>query len=161
MSVVINIQGTPIEFPSSGESPNWAPAVIEFARAVEDAIASAVGPFDIAPQVISLPASVNTDLDITNLSFSILAVRAAFISYSLYLVHPTNGTVSEAGSIIASYDSNLPLDGKWVLSRDYVGSDTGAVFSMTDEGQMQITLNLTGYTSGRLSFSAKALEQEV
>jgi hypothetical protein len=37
MSVRITIGSQVIEFPSSGADPNWAPAVIDFAQAVETA----------------------------------------------------------------------------------------------------------------------------
>ena len=152
MSVIITIQGTPIEFPSSGESPNWAPAVIEFAQAVENAILSAVGPYDIAPQVFNLVSDVNTNTDITDLNFPTSAVRAGYINYSVIRIG--SSTVSEAGQITVVYDGS-----DWTLTRDYVG-DADCTFNITTTGQVQITTpTLAGYSSGKVSFSAQTLQQ--
>lgn len=152
MSVVITIKGTPIEFPTTGESPNWAPAVIEFARAVEDAIATAVGPYDIPPQVFNLTINANTDLVIDNLAFPTSVVRAAFIKYAVLRVG--SSTISESGNLFAVYDGSA-----WTLTRDYVG-DAGCSFSIDSTGQVKITTSsLAGYTSGSVSFSAQALSQ--
>lgn len=152
MSVVITIKGTPIEFPSTGESPNWAPAVIEFAQAVENAILSAVGPYDIAPQVFNLVSDVNTNTDITDLNFPTSAVRAGFIKYSVIRVG--GSTVIESGNIMVVYDGS-----SWTLSRDYVG-DANCTFNITSTGQVQITTpTLAGYSSGKVSFSAQTLQQ--
>jgi hypothetical protein len=161
MSVIINIQGTPIEFPSSGESPNWAPAVIEFAQATAQALLSATGPYDISQRVVSLTNNINTDLDIEFLNFPIAAVRAGYIKYSIIRNYESSSLV-EAGNIICVYDSSRPTNQRWTLSRDYVGNDTGSTFKMTDDGQVQITTtSLTGYTSGKISFSAQALQQNL
>jgi hypothetical protein len=159
MSVIITIQGTPIEFPSSGESPNWAPAVIEFAQAVENAILSAVGPYDIAPQVFNLVSASAPDVEITDLNFPISAVRSAYIKYSIYRTTSLE-TVSEVGNIICVYDASKSVNNKWTVSRDYVG-DAKCSFKITDDGQVEITTDpLTGtYVSGKVSFSAQALQQ--
>jgi hypothetical protein len=157
MSVTITIQGTPIEFPSSGESPNWAPAVIEFAQATEQALLSAVGPYDIAPQVFNLISDVNTNLDITDLNFPTSAVRAGYINYSVVrigVVGLVTTTLSEAGQIVVVYDGSA-----WTLTRDYVG-DADCTFKITTAGQVQITTpTLAGYSSGKISFSAQTLQQ--
>lgn len=152
MSVTITIKGTPIDFPSTGESPNWAPAVIEFAQAVEDAISSAVGPYDIPPQVFPLANNTNTGLDITNLSFPTSVVRAAFINYSI--IRSGSSIKSEVGTIFAVYNGSV-----WTLTREYTG-DADCSFDCSPAGQFNITTgSLTGYSSGSISFSAKALTQ--
>jgi hypothetical protein len=135
MSVIITIQGTPIEFPSSGESPNWAPAVIEFAEATGQALLSAVGPYDISPQIFNLNSDVNTNLDITNLNFLTAAVRAGYINYSVIRSTSSSFTVSESGSIIVLYDGTA-----WALTRDYL-SDARCSFNITPTGQLQISTN--------------------
>ncbi len=153
MSVTINIKGTPIEFPSTGESPNWAPAVIEFAQAVEEALVTAVGPYDIGQQVFSLVTDGTTDT-ITDLNFPVTAVRAAFIKYSVFRL-TTLETVYEAGNIMAVFNGS-----SWVVTRDYVG-DAKCTFNIDASGQVSITTTaLTGINySGKVSFSAQALEQ--
>lgn len=159
MSVTIIIQGTPIEFPSSGESPNWAPAVIEFAQATEQALLSAVGPYDIAPRVFNLIDNTNSNLPITDLNFPTAAVRAGYINYSVFRTSDSE-TRSEVGNIICVFDSSKPVDKKWTVTRDYTG-DASCTFKITDEGQVQITtVALSGtYDSGKVSFSAQALQQ--
>jgi hypothetical protein len=157
MSVTITIQGTPIEFPSSGESPNWAPAVIEFAQATEQALLSAVGPYDIAHQVFNLVSDVNTNLDITDLNFPTSAVRAGYIKYAVVRIGTVGlitTTLSEAGNITVVYDGSA-----WTLTRDYVG-DADCTFNITSAGQVQLTTpTLAGYSSGKVSFSAQTLQQ--
>lgn len=163
MSVTINIKGTQIDFPSSGESPNWAPAVIEFAQTVEDAIASAVGQYDIPNKTFTLVNPVDTTpLAITDLSFPTSAVRAAFVKYSVIRITTNTGfppaggvTKTETGNIMVVYDGS-----NWTLGRDYVG-DANCAFDITSSGQIRITTTaLTGtYTSGKVSFSAQALVQ--
>jgi hypothetical protein len=154
MSVTINIKGTPIEFPSTGESPNWAPAVIEFAQAVEEALVTAAGPYDIGQQVYSLITDGTTDV-ITDLNFPSTAVRAAFIKYSVFRTS-TLSTVVETGNILAVFDGS-----DWNLtSRDYVG-DAQCTFNIDASGQVSITTTAIGGInySGKVSFSAQALEQ--
>lgn len=152
MSVTITIKGTPIDFPSSGESPNWSPAVIQFAQAVEEALLSAVGPNDVPPQVFNILAPNQTGVPVTNLSFSTSTVRAAYIKYSIILVG--SSTTTEAGNIIVVYDGT-----DWELTRDYVG-DADCNFDITPIGQVEIDIpNVPGFVSGKLSFSAQALQQ--
>lgn len=157
MSVVVTIQGTPIEFPTTGESPNWAPAVVEFAQATAEALLVAAGPFDLAQRIFDLTSDVNTNTDVTDLNFPTSAVRAGFIKYSV-IRSGVNGlittTLIESGNIVVVYDG-----ASWTLSRDYVG-DANCVFNITPTGQVQIsTTTLTGYNFGRVSFSAQTLQQ--
>lgn len=164
MSVIINVKGTPITFPSTGESPNWAPAVIEFAQATADALLGAVGPYDVPPTVNNIEsANIGTGpFSIPELSFSVSLVRSVVISYSIILnitdiMGVTIGTNSEAGTVISYYDSNN--NPQWTLSRDYVG-ETYSEFSITSSGEVQLTIpSGYNYNSGKISFSAKALEQ--
>lgn len=158
MSVIINVKGTPITFPSTGESPNWAPAVIEFAQATADALLGAVGPYDIPPTVIEITNSNVTagTFNISELSFSVALVRSIVISYSIIL-NKAVGTNSESGNIMAYYDANNSPN--WTLSRDYVG-ETFSDFNITNSGEVQLTIaSGYGYIDGKISFSAKALEQ--
>lgn len=87
MSIQININNTIIDFPSSAQSPNWAPALVEFAQNVEAALNAVGGPYDISPQVISILNDGNehkVQTPSTPLAFSTAAVRSASIRYSLY-----------------------------------------------------------------------------
>lgn len=157
MSVVINIKGTPIVFPSTGESPNWAPAMIEFAEATADAIDTAVSPYDVPATVVNIiQAQIGPTFNISSLSFSTNVVRSVVISYSIIL-NKAVGTNSESGTVYAYYDlSNTPY---WAVSRDYIG-ETYSDIGISNNGDVQLTISTAyGYTSGKISFSAKVLEQ--
>jgi hypothetical protein len=159
MSVVIEIKGTPIEFPSTGESPNWAPAVIQFAQSVEEALLASSISTDIAPQVYDIPADALTEPRvIINLKFDSSLVRAAFINYSLYFDDSgEEGKTSESGTITVTYDGSI-----WHLSREYVRQalDGSIIFDIDSSGQVTLqTPPLVGYTTSRISFSAKTLSQ--
>lgn len=158
MAVTVTIQGTEIEFPTSGESPNWAPAVVEFAQAVEEALDASLGDFDVFPQTFILTQNANTNLNIPNLNFPIEEVRSAFIKYAVYRSTASNSSF-DSGEMVIIYDS---LSSTWYLQRESVGnSDTDIIFNITSAGQIQITttsLSGTGY-SGRIAFSAQALTQ--
>lgn len=158
--LIINSQV--IEFPASAESPNWAPAIIQFAEAVQDALAIAIGTYDVAPQAFTLDSyNSATDVDIPNLSFPIANVRAVFVSYSVFRTTDTN-TAYEAGDMIAVYNPNNPVNQKWALTRgNRTGGDGQLVFKVTDNGQFRFDSSpLTGINhAGKLIFSAKSLEQ--
>lgn len=161
MSVQIVIQGTIIDFPTSDEAPNWADAVVQFAQAVEAAIAVAIGPFDLAPQVLNIDAyNPGTNIDIINLTFSTTQVRAADIFYSVYR-NTTTVTAVEQGIIHIVYDPSAPVNNKWNISQERTG-DASISFNITDVGQVRFTTtSLAGLNhTARLTFSAKALQQE-
>jgi len=158
MSVIITIQGTPIEFPTTGESPNWAPAVIEFAQATGEALNAAVGPSDIAPKIFTLLNDINASfLTIDGLEFSSSIVRAGYITYAVIRTSDTT-TLTEAGNIVVVYDGS-----NWTLTRDYIG-DADCIFGITLDGKVQIkTPNSIGGTydsaASNVSFSARAVLQ--
>lgn len=156
MSVKVIIRGTPIDFPTSGESPDWAPAIVEFAKAVEDAILVSSGPYDIPETDFILTTnSITTPLDIDDLSFSTAAVRAAFVKYTVY--RKLGATIkTETGSLLLNYN-----DTTWEMSRDFVG-DADCSFNVNNNGQLQITTVLipgSGTYEGVVTFSAQALSQ--
>lgn len=159
MSIQINIQGTLIDFPSSGQSPNWAPAIIEFAQAVEQALSSVVGPYDVPPQVIDIQNGVSNS-DILALSFATSVVRSFQIRYSIYRESSVPSELeAEAGGMLAVYDGS-----SWELQRDYVSNKNtspSVTFAISATGQISyssISLTSLGY-SGKLSFAAQALQQ--
>lgn len=158
MSIQINIQGTLIDFPSSGQSPNWAPAIIEFAQAVEQALSGVVGPYDVPPQVIDIQNGVS-GVDVLALSFASSVVRSFQIRYSIYRESSVPSELeAEAGIILAVYDGST-----WSLERDYMGNkpSPSVTFSISGTGQVSYTstsLTSLGY-SGKFSFAAQALLQ--
>ncbi len=161
MSVIIEIQGTPIEFPSTGESPNWAPAVIQFAQSVEGALSLVVNDDDIPSQTLNLTLQdISGPRDVTNLLFSPSRVRSAHIDYSLYFVDGSSVVQTESGTLTLLYNGAT-----WATSREFFGEvvvgGSLTTFTVTSAGQVQIQVNsLASYTQATISFSAKTLPQD-
>jgi hypothetical protein len=164
MSVIIEIQGTPIEFPSTGESPNWAPAVIQFAQSVEGALSLVVNASDVPPQVQFISRDgITAFRTIQNLEFDSGVVRAAYINYSLFFrENPENTGVvtSESGTMTLLYNGTT-----WSLIREFVGEATVnnvlTEFDVNESGQVRIkTGTLVDYSEAKISFSAKTLPQD-
>lgn len=158
--IVINSQV--IEFPDSAASPNWSEALIQFAQAVEGALAISIGTFDVTPQTIDISAfNSASNINITALSFPTTDVRSVFIRYSVFRTTDAE-TAYEAGDMIAMYNPDNPVNEKWALSLgNRTGSGAQIEFSVTDLGQFRFsTTALSGSNhSGQLSFDARALEQ--
>jgi len=157
LAVDITIQGTIISFPESGGSPDWAPAVVEFAQAVEAALQSVAGTYDVPQQSFSLDSfNPGTAVDIPNLAFPITNVRAAFIKYSVYRT-TTLEAVAESGDMIIVYNSNT---GIWALAQERVG-DSSISFSIANNGQLSFSTTVLSGTShtGTLVYEARAMEE--
>lgn len=160
MSVIITISGTPINFPSSGESPNWAPAVIQFAQLVAQALSGLIGPFDVAPQTLDISGNnPGTNVSIPNLAFSTVSVRAAFIRYAVYR-NTTSTTVVEQGNILVAYNPTNPTGNLWEINQDKIG-DAQISFSITDTGQVEFTTSTLAGSNhvGSIFYSAQAMLQ--
>ena len=162
MSVTITIQGTPLEFPTSGTSPDWAPAMVQFAQLVEAALSGVAGSFDVAPQALTIDAyNPGTNIDISSLTFPTSDVRAASIPYAVY--RATDSTaVTEGGEIFIVYNAANPVSNKWSIAQRVSGGDASISFSITDIGQVQFsTTTLSGSNHvGTISFSARSVLQE-
>lgn len=153
----ITVSGTVVNFPDSAASPNWAPAIIQFAQLVATALTLSVGDFDVAPQVYTMVANANTDVSLPNLSFPTAQVRSAFINYSVFRTTDTN-TACEAGSLTTVYNSTTST---WEIIRGPYAGDGQITFSITNGGQVQFsTVALSGSNHvGMISYTAKTLLQ--
>lgn len=165
MSVVITISGTPVQFPSSGQDPNWAPAVIQFAELVATALSGVVGTFDVPPQGQDLSgASFNPTVSpvaISALNFPTSEVRAVFVKYAIYRTASAPTTaVHEAGDLTAVYDPAGTTGSLWEVTRESDGNSL-ATFTVSDTGQFFISLAQIGTInhSAKIVFSAVALLQ--
>lgn len=159
MSIPINIQNTVIQFPSVAQSPDWGQAIIQFAQAVQGALASVAGPFDVPQQVVDISASnPATNVPISALNFPSTEVRSAFIVYAVSRTaqNPVASAV-ETGTAIVLYDST---SGTWSLERDYIG-DGSISFSIDNNGQVYYTTTQIGTINhvGTLTIQAKAVLQ--
>lgn len=157
---IINIQGTVINFPDSAASPQWAEAIDQFAVAVEGALSSVVGAFDVSAQALIIdPYNPGTDIDIVALSFPISSVRSAFIRYAVFR-STTLTQAYESGELLIVYNPNGPINNKWEIAQRLVG-DGKITFSITDAGQVRFsTTALSGSNhSGKLTFVAQSILQ--
>lgn len=160
----IIIKGTSIDFPSSGASPNWAPAIIEAVEALSEAVNAVTATFDVPPQVQNIDANNSSNnVNITNLNFPATDVRAATIYYSVHRQTQNSGPpdgqeVTEAGQLEISYNASRPITQKWELVRSGQ-SDAMIDFNITDTGQIQFSTSpLTGIThTGIISYRAIAI----
>lgn len=167
MAIKLIIQGTPIEFPSSGGSPNWSPAVIEAIQALANAVNSITGAYDVPPQVQNIDQNnPSTNIEVNNMVFPFQEVRGATVFYTVYRKTENSGPldsqeVSEAGTIQIVFNNANPVDNKWEIQREFVG-DAKISFNITDIGQMRFsTKELSGINhSGVLSFRAIAILNE-
>jgi len=157
---LIVIAGTPIQFPDTKASPDWSESVIQFAEAVESALSSVVGSFDVAPQSFVIDAyNPGSGIDIPNLAFSTTSVRSAFIRYTVYRNTSTT-TVTEAGTITIVYNPTNPVGNKWEIIQERAG-DASISISISDTGQFSLTTStLSGLNHvGKVSYQAQALAQ--
>lgn len=161
---VIIIRGTPIDFPSAGASPSWAPAVIEAVEALADAINVTTATYDVPPQVQNIDANNSaTNVNINNLNFPASDVRAATVYYSVHRITEDSGPpdgqeVVEAGTLEINYNSSRPVSMKWEMLRSG-GGDALIDFNITDLGQITFSTSpLTGINhTGIISFRALAI----
>lgn len=166
MSIVITVQGTPIIFPTSGDPANWAQGLADFAQAVEGALQSAVGNFDVPPQVVNIDAyNGATDIDITPLSFPTSDVQAVSIFYSTHRTTTLDNT-AESGTINLTYNPSTNI---WDITREINGgkyldanNDMYITFAVTSAGQVTFSTNtMTGSShTGIISIYAKAILQQ-
>jgi hypothetical protein len=158
----LTINGTVIDFPDSSASPNWAPAIIAFAEAVEGALALSGGTYDVTPQSFTIDSyNAASNIDIPALAFPTSAVRSAFIRYSVYRSTDSNSAY-EAGDMIIVYNANNSSGHKWALSQGNItGSGAQITFNVTDAGQIQFsTTSISGSNHvGKIGFEARSLEQ--
>lgn len=158
MAITITIQNKPISFPESGTSPNWAPAVIAFAEAVEAALAGLTGGYDVAPQTQNIDAANPlTDIDITALSFPPVDVRAVTIYYAVTR-QTDSAEVAEGGTIEMVYNGSNPNGNKWEIVNTHAG-EAKIEFSVTDTGQLRYSTEaIAGINhTGKITFRAIAV----
>lgn len=160
MSTTIIINGQSIQFPTSGTSPDWAPAIVQFAQAVEAALNTAVGQFDIPPSTYDISAfnPTGSPTNIPGLAFSSTAVRGAYIRIAVGRT-TSSASAFEITNINCLYQPNNSPGSLWQLSQDTLGNGQIS-FTMTDTGQLQFqtaTLSGTGH-NGVITFSATAMQ---
>lgn len=159
--MTIIIQGTSIDFPATGNNPIWSDAVVQFAQAVELALSGLTSVGDIGKDYFPLTSAHNpvSNLSITGFAFDPSLIRSVWARYYIFR-QTTTTTVAESGTVLMVYNPSNSVGNKWEISVDRVG-DANAVLSITDAGQMQVTLNSIAGTnhSGKIGFTAQVLAQ--
>ena len=131
-TISILIGHTIVQFPASGSSSNWSPAIIQFAELVSVQLKAISSPFDIPPTVQVLTAN-NATIELTGngaaVNFPFGSVRSFTFTYALYqtttdLINPPNITV--AGTVVGVYS---PSTSSWTLQHEYIGSVQGSTTS--------------------------------
>lgn len=157
-TIVINSQV--IQFPNTASSPDWSQAIIQFAEAVEAALNSTIGQFDIPPSTYDIssfnPTSMATS--IPGLAFSSTAVRGAYIRIAVGRT-TSSASAFEITTIDAIYQPTNSPGSLWQLSQSTLGNGQIS-FTMTDTGQMQFQTNTLAGTdhTGVITFSATAMQ---
>lgn len=113
----ITIGNTVIPFPDSGSPQDWAPAVIAFAKAVQNQFLLVGSPYDKPPIVQQLSSNANASLKIINSNFSPLQVRSFIMDYAIYRVTNTN-FITEAGKLTGVYNSTTA---SWEIQDEFIG----------------------------------------
>lgn len=160
MAIQLNISGTLVEIPSSGQSPNWSSGVIEAFQAIEAALQGVAGAFDTPPQIQSIDSyNPGVNIDLQEAIYPTSDVRSIELIYSVYRETTTNNA-SETGTLKAVYNPNNPPTQQWEVSRSGNG-EAYIDFTFLDTGQVQFTTTaLAGSNhTGTISFLAKALLQ--
>lgn len=164
----LNIQGTIIDFPDSSQSPNWAEAVVQFAEAVEAALSSVAGQYDVPPTTMNIDGATyngtsNNDIKsgAISLAFPGSQVRSAFVRYAVAREATGQPQITETGTLTVLYND---ATSSWIISREYIG-DAQITFNITGSGQIRFSSVLIGSPAsshiGRITFSAQALPKEV
>jgi hypothetical protein len=158
---ILTIQGTPIDFPDDGNSPDWAGTVIQFAQAVTLALSGLTSPGDLGKNYFPLTSAQNpvTNLAITGFVFDPTSLRSVYARY--YVFRTTDMvTVAEAGTFTMVYNPTNPTGSMWETSQSFVGN-AQVTFTVTDAGQVEITTEtLAGSNhSGTVGFVAQVLSQ--
>ncbi len=155
----ITIQGSLVDFPNSAAEPNWAEAVIQFAELTATALSGLVGAGDVSPQIYTMVADTNSDVDLPSLQFATSVVRAATINYSVYRTTNT-GNAAESGMLQLIYNPNNAPTQKWEFTQQKVG-EGDITFTVLDTGQVQFSSTALGGSDhvGKITYYAKALLQ--
>lgn len=161
MSTPITIGNQVIQFPTSGESSDWAPAIVDFAEAVSTALQGIASQFDISPRAQTLTSDANTNLNISDVIFPNGSVRGFTFNYAVYRTNSVTA-LAETGVVTGVYDT---LAGSWTLQHDFQGprQSDGTIyhgFSMSGD-QMQFSCSALGgtydNTNSKISYAAKTI----
>lgn len=165
MSVRLTVGTQVIDFPSSGQDPNWAPAVIQFAQAVTDQLSSIASQFDISPRVQILTTDANSNIVVNSVVFPSGSVRSFTFNYAIYRTNGSGGgttTLAENGTVSGVYKTTTAT---WALQHEFDGvRQSGGLpyhtFSMSGDQLLLSTVAIGGAydgTNSKISYGASTI----
>lgn len=153
------VQGQVFDYPEPGSEAGWGQDATGWAEAVNQAIASLLGPGDILETTALILNNQSTLTDVVGLSFANNVVRAANVQYAIYRSTETPEALAESGTLYITFNN---LTNAFTISQvKNAEEEAGVVFSITSSGQVQYTsssMSGTGY-SGIITFKAQTLSQ--
>jgi len=157
MSFDIQIGNKIITMPDSGDSEStaWGESLVEFYKAVEDALGSVQGPQDIT-QTTAILAN-NTTGNVTGFSFDTAEVKYIFAEYTITRSF-TDATPdqTESGQLFGNYDgSDFVIS---ITSVEGSGGEPGVVLDIDSTGQVTyVSEDKTNTDTITAVFRAKAI----
>lgn len=160
MSKDLQIGSNIYEYPSPGEPAGWSEGASDWAEGVTDALATVQGPNDIllTSSSLTIPdGSPETEgpFNVNGLLFdsgTVQGFEAQFLVTRTYT--DATPTEVESGDIVGNNNGS-----DFFISTSSIG-DTGIVFSILSDGQMQYTLEERNNTQNiQIKFKAKTIDQ--
>lgn len=153
MSTDLIVEGNVYTFPDQGAVPPWGADVAAWAAAVTETLAGINSIGDILARSATIGNNTSSVADVNGLIFDGVSVRGARILYSIYRTSSAIVTPKVEGGVL-----DIEFDGtNWTISRES-SADTGIVFTITNNGQVQYTSSSIPGTSysGKMSYRAFA-----
>lgn len=147
MSIPISIKGTIIDFPSSGENPNWAPAVIQFAEAVSNAFESTLVINTVSSNYV---ATANDDIirvDATSGPISITLPTPNLVTGKIYYIQKIDSS-GNAVTVVATINgqSNFVINNQYELISVYSDGTAYDLITHTILANVTILTKNSNYT---------------
>ena len=141
------VKGQSFNYPDPGREPGWGEDATEWAKAITEALSEVLSGGDI----IKAQATLNTDTtvpdSVNNLAFVSTQTRQADVMYVI-----KRGSLQENGKMTITFENS-----SWLVTREFSGDDTGAVFTVSPTGQVLYTLNNTPALNATMYFRAITL----
>jgi hypothetical protein len=141
------VKGQSFNYPDPGREPGWGEDATEWAKAITEALSEVLSGGDI----IKAQATLNTDTtvpgSVNNLAFISTQTRQADVMYVI-----KRGSLQENGKMTITFENS-----SWLITREFSGDDTGAVFTVSPTGQVLYTLNNTPALNATMYFRAITL----
>lgn len=141
------VKGQSFNYPDPGREPGWGEDATEWAKAITEALSEVLSGGDIIKAQATLNTDTNTPDSVNNLAFISTQTRQADVMYVI-----KRGSLQENGKMTITFENS-----SWLVTREFSGDDTGAVFTVSPTGQVLYTLNNTPALNATMYFRAITL----